>query len=529
MPLKSYTGTKLIVYDISVSLPGFLCSIIQKTDFFSLKNEPCSHQKPLINNMKENFEQDCIERAKNREPKAIAELFKRYWRAARAAAYGITADLNLAEDAASEAFYAAIDGLHDLKNKQLFGPWLRTIVIRTAKRMATSQSKDKRIGPQSRDETFQTPQEHLEQQELSVLMHEAVETLSGNLREAMSIFYFEGYSLKEAAHFLDIPEGTLKRRLHDGRQSLKDAAEKIVRGIKPMNTQREKILQQLANAADEGPQSEVFYQAIRQALRLRPFPDQMFREIMQKHWGKKHSKSPIPPERELRLRDAISNIYSPSQQAADPNHPVGAAANVIQAALPEFQPWQADWSQVNMSQITKDLTEGKENAFSFLLPPDFTETTHGSFIIAKRAWLVLDGDGSVCTLYELMQKTESMESLKTLMHQGKRLSDTLNLLWKKAESIELHEIEKLLRCLSDTIVPDVPVSFSTCDEPRYRAALRMQIGDNPIPAAIGGILNPRPSIFGDGNVASITIHLESWASIRSGQTIELAPFSMPDI
>jgi hypothetical protein len=56
----------------------------------------------------------------------------------------------------------------------------------------------------------------------------------------------------------------------------------------------------------------------------------------------------------------------------------------------------------------------------------------------------------------------------------------------------------------------------------------MQLGDNKIPAAIGGILNPRSGIFGDGNVANVTIYLEPWASIRSGQTIELAPISMPD-
>lgn len=236
----------------------------------------------------------------------------------------------------------------------------------------------------------------------------------------------------------------------------------------------------------------------------------------------------MSPDQQLRLRDAISHIYLPSQNATNPNHPVGAVAHAIKAALPEFQQWQADWSQVDMSQVTKDITEGKENALSFLLPRRFAESSYGSFITAMRAWLLQDEDGSVCTLHEQMQKKDTMESLKKLIHQGKRLSDTLNLLWKKQESLELREVEELLRRLSDSIIPEAPVSFSTCDEPRYRAALWMQIGDNKIPAAIGGILNPRPVVFGDGSVANVTIHLEPWASVQSGQTIELTEFPSTD-
>ncbi len=50
--------------------------------------------------MKENTEKDLVERAKQGEPAAIAELYRRYWRAARATAYGVTGDFAIAEDAA---------------------------------------------------------------------------------------------------------------------------------------------------------------------------------------------------------------------------------------------------------------------------------------------------------------------------------------------------------------------------------------------------------------------------------------------
>src|SRR4030042_672972 len=196
--------------------------------------------------MEKNSEQELVQRAKRGEPAAVAELFRLYWRAARAAAYGVTGDFALAEDAASEAFYAAIESLPDLRDSQRFGPWLRTIVVRTARRQKAKTSKENGTGFQNlSDAGALPPDDALERRELAALIHEAVGHLSETLREAVVLFYFEGYSLKDAAGFLDVPEGTLKRRLHDGRKRLRDAAGQILKGGKPMNAKREQIIKQL--------------------------------------------------------------------------------------------------------------------------------------------------------------------------------------------------------------------------------------------------------------------------------------------
>jgi RNA polymerase sigma factor (sigma-70 family) len=429
----------------------------------------------------------------------------------------------MAEDVASEAFYAALDGLQNLRDTQRFGPWLHTIVVRTARCHKTTELKENGFELQTLpDMKFPAPSAHLEQQDLSTLIHEAVANLSETLREAVSLFYFEGYSIEEAARFLDIPTGTLKRRLHDGRQRLRDFAEKVMSGTKSMNPQREQILKLLKDASNEGIHTEAFFQAMRQALRLRPVPDRIFKEVMQKHWAAKRTKMPISAEKEHQLRQKLSHIYTPSQRAQDPNHPLGAVANAIRAALPEFQPWQVDWSKVDVSQMVRDISEGNEKALSFLRPPSFTEGSQGSYISAMRTWLLQDEDGSVCTSYQLMQKKETLESLKMQIKQGKRLSDTLHLLWKKSESLELRAVEELLRHLSNVIVPKTPISFCPYEEPRYRAALRMQLGESPIPAAIGGVLNSWPGLSERVSVASVVIYLEPWAAVQSGQVVELA-------
>ena len=54
----------------------------------------------------------------------------------------------------------------------------------------------------------------------------------------------------------------------------------------------------------------------------------------------------------------------------------------------------------------------------------------------------------------------------------------------------------------------------------------MELAGHAIPAATGGVLNPW-SILPEGTyVASVTIYLEPWASIRSGQAIELMEGSL---
>jgi len=479
--------------------------------------------------MEQNTEQDWVQRATQGEPAAIAELFRLYWRAARAAAYGITGDFALAEDSASEAFYAAIESLPDLRDAQRFGPWLRTIVVRTARRQKAKTSKENGAELQTLPDTGALPPDtDLERQELAALIHEAVGHLSEALREAVVLFYFEGYSLKEAADFLDIPEGTLKRRLHDGRQRLRDAAEQILKGAKPMNARRQQILRQLEDASKDGIQSETFFLAMRQALNLRPVPNDLLRKIMQKHWAEKLKKLPMEPKRERMLGDGLGRIYSASERARDPNHPVGAAANAIRAALPEFQQWQIDWSEIDISGMARHMFDGKADAFSSMMPPGFNTDAPGSYISSLRALLIRDEDGSLRTSFEIMRSKDTRGAMLSQMEQGGRLSDAMSLLLKRTEPLELRAVEELLRRLSNEIIPNTPVSFRPYEEPRYRAGLRMQLGDNPVPAAIGGVQNPWPGLPDGINVASVLIYLEPWAAAQSGEDVELAEFSLVD-
>ena len=95
-----------------------------------------------------------------------------------------------------------------------------------------------------------------------------------------------------------------------------------------------------------------------------------------------------------------------------------------------------------------------------------------------------------------------------------RLSEVLDLTWMKPGRLELRCVQTLLENVLQAAAPEVRVSFSSHDEPRYRAALDVRVFDAPGRIAIGGVLNHWAG-FPDGVDAGHTrIFLEPLAVVR---------------
>jgi hypothetical protein len=174
------------------------------------------------------------------------------------------------------------------------------------------------------------------------------------------------------------------------------------------------------------------------------------------------------------------------------------------------------------------MFDGKADAFSSTRPPGFNTNVAGSYISSLRALLIMDKDGSLRTSFEIMQSKDTRGAMLSQMEQGGHMSDAMSLLLKRTEPLELRTVEELLRRLSNEIVPNTPVSFHPYEEQRYRAGLRMQLGDNPVPAAIGGVQNPWPGLPDGISIACVHIYLEPWAAAKSGEVVALADFSLSD-
>jgi RNA polymerase sigma factor (sigma-70 family) len=163
--------------------------------------------------------------ARNGDRTAFAELIRRYRTAAYAAAYVHLRDHSEAEDVTQEALLTAYEKIASLEQPDKFGAWLCAIAARKAKRRRARNGK--RLGDlQAIAEEKAIDSEYdiwdaLEAGELHQAVRGFVAELSRLHREAIELYYFQGYTMIEIAKFLDVPLGTVKRRLHDAREKLR--------------------------------------------------------------------------------------------------------------------------------------------------------------------------------------------------------------------------------------------------------------------------------------------------------------------
>ena len=158
---------------------------------------------------------------------AFEPLVRRYQNAAFAVALGFLRDRTDAEDVVQDAFVAAYCKLSQLKDPEIFGSWLHRIVVNRCKEWNRRKkvSRMVRVDPDAehmRDEFPLADQIHREYLECLELWDE-VERLPEHYRQVVNLYYYTGFSLKEIASFLDIPESTVKGRLFQSRIRLRAA------------------------------------------------------------------------------------------------------------------------------------------------------------------------------------------------------------------------------------------------------------------------------------------------------------------
>jgi RNA polymerase sigma-70 factor (ECF subfamily) len=173
-----------------------------------------------------------IRKAKEGDTVAFAVMIRRYQNLVYATAFQILKDAALAEDVAQEAFVAAFRSMPNLRTESSFPPWLRKITRNLA---LASRKEQRRFGALEEAGELQSPSADAEQEVESERrdadafgeeVRRIVSSLSDTLRFPVMLCHVDDLSTRDAARFLGITEGALRKRLHDGKKKLQ---ERIVR------------------------------------------------------------------------------------------------------------------------------------------------------------------------------------------------------------------------------------------------------------------------------------------------------------
>ncbi len=159
------------------------------------------------------------------EVDALGELYEKYKMSIYRTALAIARDKGVAEDILHECFLRVFTYAERLQTDVPLGPWLYRVAINLS--YTWVQKNQRRIGPLEAiinrlvSPLNMLPEQLVERHEVQETVRRAIAQLPFNHRVVVVLFYLENLSLQEIAEVLEVPEGTVKSRLHYARQSLK--------------------------------------------------------------------------------------------------------------------------------------------------------------------------------------------------------------------------------------------------------------------------------------------------------------------
>lgn len=137
-----------------------------------------------------------------------------------------------AEELAQEAFIRAYVNIHSFDHERKFSTWLYRIATNVTIDRLRKRKPDYYLDaeiPQADGLTMyaklpnddRLPDDEVEGLELQQYIYKEIHSLSPIYRTIIILRYLEEFSLKEISEILDIPLGTVKTRIHRGRETLR--------------------------------------------------------------------------------------------------------------------------------------------------------------------------------------------------------------------------------------------------------------------------------------------------------------------
>ncbi|MDX9954861.1 MAG: sigma-70 family RNA polymerase sigma factor [Anaerolineae bacterium] len=165
---------------------------------------------------------ELIALAQQGDRQAFGELVMRYRERVIGVVYRMCGDIQLAEDAAQEAFVRAWQQLPRYQPRAPFQSWLYRIALNRATDVLRAERETVDVVDLPLVAPGLEPEAAVERSALNEQVRRAVLALPEASRSVLILREYEGLSYKEIAETLDIPLGTVMSRLNYARGRLRE-------------------------------------------------------------------------------------------------------------------------------------------------------------------------------------------------------------------------------------------------------------------------------------------------------------------
>ncbi|MHC4423210.1 MAG: RNA polymerase sigma factor [Planctomycetota bacterium] len=153
--------------------------------------------------------------AQDGDVKAMEKLVSRWQKRLWQHAFRLTADQQAAWDITQQSWLGVIKGLRKLRDPANFKAWAYKIATNKSIDWLKKKSKDGQINLDSVEVDCYEKKDDLGITEL-------IQKLKDESKVVLSLYYFEQLNISEISVVLNIPQGTVKSRLHGARKELKE-------------------------------------------------------------------------------------------------------------------------------------------------------------------------------------------------------------------------------------------------------------------------------------------------------------------
>ena len=176
-----------------------------------------------------------VDRVKLGDVRAFEMLVVKYQRRIERLIGRMVRDVDLVQDIAQESFIRAYRAIPQFRGESAFYTWLYRIAVNTAKKALVDLKRDPLVSESyltSRDDgdetsraenelsDGETPEALLASKEVAAAVNAAIEALSEELRQAITLREIEGLSYEEISEVMNCPIGTVRSRIFRAREAI---------------------------------------------------------------------------------------------------------------------------------------------------------------------------------------------------------------------------------------------------------------------------------------------------------------------